>query len=695
MLTTILLTAFVCGTSPAQTQRATELDRFVHLTRPRIEAQEASTTRVVDDVIYVRADAETTPFDDPADLEGMSLRFTRKDAVTFTATREPLQYDEATGPLLGTFGRGEITKPLALPFAFPFGNAQYHDAWISVARGIHFSESPALFQNFFDALDLLASDAPLISPLYDFQDSMGSRPSVFVKSSASAVTITMRREFSDRIDFDLQVTLFASGDILFAYKKVRGISWGGVVVRTGDPAWRAQRTLLGQTDDPADDLDPAYGAERPMLDLRSVQVSRLANSSLLEVRLRTAGAIDVNVLKDGASYTVYLLDSVNRLELVAQRGHFVYRVTNATERTDTPLARVNGKEITMLVDESQLALKDDRNISIWAYSNSFSTADSATTTFNLGPIAPPLETDFSTLTSIETARPLVETYHLPTVNVNGVWDRIHRDLGLREEEIDAVAIYTSFLSDIILTPYGAWATGGNPGVDGIAPHASTTNPRTPSLMHMNSLDTFSGESATRILMHEMGHRWLYYFAIEENGAPSRSLNPVSPHPAQFVQTSSAFGNDTSAMGGGAFSDNHDGTFSTPQSQLLMGFSWHELYLMGLARPEEVQPWFYLRNTQLGGEYNAPLGITVNGARTDVSLQQLIAENGPRKPGFDASQKEFRVVFVVIEREGQPVTDMPELRAPFEAAFAAATGGRGSIRTNVFPAKTSGKRRAVH
>jgi hypothetical protein len=684
----LIVASLICGTSPEMHERTLALDARVRATT-RLAALAQKTTRVADHTLFVRADAETAPFDDPADLEGISLYFARRGPNTFAVSREALRYDDDTGPQFVAFDRATSAKVLALPFAFPFGAGAYDEVTLSVVRGIHFTARPILPARNVEALELITGD-PLISPLLDYQDSPGGRPQVFVKQTAEAVTITFRRELPSPVDFDIQAVLYASGDIRFSYKTVRNIAWGGAVVSTGAGSWMSETTPVAAIADPAGDVEPLFGASREMLDIRSVDIARVAGSSLLELRIRTAAAIDGTVLREGSSYLVFLGDSLNRVELFVFADRLLFRLPNGTEATDSPMARIDGSDVVMYVPEDQLTLGARNGVKVWAYTNAFSVADSATFTLDLGSPPPSLETDFSAIASVELSRPLVETYRLPAVNVQGVWRRLQQELGYRDEDIDAVAIYTSFFSDIILTRYGAFATLANPGADGISQYSSKSQPRTPTLMHMNATFAAPGEAGTSVLLHELGHRWLYYFDVVEDGAKRRALNPLGYHPAQWVHTPGAFLNDSSTMGGGVFTDNGNGTFSTAPSAKLSAYTWHELYLMGLARPEEVQPWFYLRGTTLGDEYHPPFGATVTGTRVDVNVQQLIAAMGPRDPSFASSQKTFRVLFVVLERDGAPATFPAARRIDFENAFSAATGGRGRVVTAI-PGR---KRRAV-
>lgn len=682
-LTALVLASLICGTSPETQQQVLALDQRVRA-RGVTSLATAGTTRVAGDTFFVRADDETAPFDDPADLEGFSLYFARRDADTFAVTREPLRYDEDAGPIFVSFDRTTFTKALPLPFAFPFGTSAHDQVTVSVVRGIHFTVRPALPAQTIDALEAVTSSDPLISPLLDYQNSPGGRPRVFVKQTAESVTITFRRDLPSYIDFDVQAVLFANGDIRFSYKRVRNMAWGGVVVNTGASSWLNDKTPVATINDDAGDVEPLFGESRDMLDIRSVAIARVAGSSLLEIRIHTGATIDRSVLREGSSYLVFLGDSLNRFEVFVFADRLQYR-----DQTDPSSARIEGADVVMYVAEDQLALPAG-NVKIWAYTNAFAAADSVNDTIDLGQPLTALETDFSAMASMEISRPLVETYRLPTVNVQGVWRRLQQDFGYRDEDVDAVAIYTSFLSDIILSRYGAFATLANPGAEGVSQYSSKSRPRTPTLMHMNSTFTIDS-NGTSVLLHELGHRWLYYFDIQEDGENRHALNPLGYHPAQWVHTPGAFLDDVSTMGGAVFTDHGNGTFTTATTASRGAYTWHELYLMGLARPEEVQPWFYLRGTSLGDEYHPPTNTTVAGSRVDVNVQQLIAAMGPRDPAFESSQKAFRVMFVVLEREGAPAAPIGAVRTEFENAFAAATGGRGKVVTSV---PVTAKRRAV-
>jgi hypothetical protein len=230
-------------------------------------------------------------------------------------------------------------------------------------------------------------------------------------------------------------------------------------------------------------------------------------------------------------------------------------------------------------------------------------------------------------------------------------------------------------------------------VDGIAnfsPFTGRQAEASPTLLHLNQLTynySVAEETASKVMLHEFGHRWLYFFSISEDGQPRRSLNPVSAHPAAYVHTAAAFpvygSEESSVMGGGYFSPQPNGSYQARASN--MGYSWTDLYLMGLAAPEEVPPWFYLAGTNLALEYWPSDGAIANGTRRDVNIGQVTAVHGKRNPSTSISEKRFRVLFVLVTENGQDATPaeiakLNEWRALMERNFAKATGGRGSLST---------------
>jgi hypothetical protein len=108
------------------------------------------------------------------------------------------------------------------------------------------------------------------------------------------------------------------------------------------------------------------------------------------------------------------------------------------------------------------------------------------------------------------------------------------------------------------------------------------------------------------------------------------------------------------MGGGVWQDNFDGTYTQLADNYYVpasGYSYLDLYLMGLISPAEVPDFFILRNL-------VPAGKDANGHhiykadRTKVTIQDVIANEGSRLPDVYHSQRKFNTGMVVIVEHGQ-------------------------------------------
>jgi len=143
------------------------------------------------------------------------------------------------------------------------------------------------------------------------------------------------------------------------------------------------------------------------------------------------------------------------------------------------------------------------------------------------------------------------------------------------------------------------------------------------------------------------------------------------------------------MGGGVWQDNFDGTFTQLDDDYYVpatGFSYLDLYLMGLIAPSEVPDFFILRNL-------VPTGRDANGRsivkadRTRITIQDVIAVEGPRQPDVDHAQKRFNTGMVVMVEHGKkPSRELIErtngIRAAWIDYFATVTGHRASMTATV-------------
>jgi hypothetical protein len=191
------------------------------------------------------------------------------------------------------------------------------------------------------------------------------------------------------------------------------------------------------------------------------------------------------------------------------------------------------------------------------------------------------------------------------------------------------------------------------------------------------------------IAHEMGHRWAAFVSakVGDQTIPlgpthwARGLQAIVPFP--YVRPTEA-----SIMGGGVWLDNFDGTYTQLDDDYYVpatGYSCLDLYLMGLISPAEVPDFFILRNL-------VPAGKDANGHpifkadRTKVTIQDVIAAEGPRVPDVEKSQRKFNTGMVIVVQHGaQPSRELGErtngIRKQWMQYFSITTGRRASMTAN--------------
>jgi hypothetical protein len=136
------------------------------------------------------------------------------------------------------------------------------------------------------------------------------------------------------------------------------------------------------------------------------------------------------------------------------------------------------------------------------------------------------------------------------------------------------------------------------------------------------------------------------------------------------------------MGGGVWQDNFDGTYTQLDDDYYVpatGWSYLDLYLMGLIAPSEVPDFFILRNLVPAGR--DPNGHPIFKAdRTKVTIQDVIAAEGLRLPDVEHSQRKFNTGMVVIVEHGaKPTKELIDrtnaIREKWIEYWPITTGGR--------------------
>jgi hypothetical protein len=189
--------------------------------------------------------------------------------------------------------------------------------------------------------------------------------------------------------------------------------------------------------------------------------------------------------------------------------------------------------------------------------------------------------------------------------------------------------------------------------------------------------------------HEMGHRWAAFVSAKVNGEAIQ-LGPV--HWARGLQAPVAFPyqrpTEASAMGGSVWQDNFDGTYTQLDDDYYVpatGYSYLDLYLMGLISAAEVPDFFILNNLLSAGK-DANGHPMFKADRTKVTIQDVMAAEGPRVPDVDHSQKKFNTGIVVVVEHGHvPSPELVErangIGLRWIDYWETTTGHRASMTTN--------------
>ena len=189
-----------------------------------------------------------------------------------------------------------------------------------------------------------------------------------------------------------------------------------------------------------------------------------------------------------------------------------------------------------------------------------------------------------------------------------------------------------------------------------------------------------------LFAHEFTHSWTAHASYDRNGERVPLFDDsCGCHwrsdfhlPAAFPWNPDVPG-PSSLMGGRFWRDNGNGSFTHLDGFYVGdGHSWLDLYMMGLADASEVPDMFILRNLKPVNDRNQQRVYT--GDKEIVTIQQVVAAEGPRVPSVAEAQKDFNAAFVYLLEPGQtPDPDLLRLHAEYRDQviehWSHVTGGR--------------------
>jgi len=312
------------------------------------------------------------------------------------------------------------------------------------------------------------------------------------------------------------------------------------------------------------------------------------------------------------------------------------------------------------------------------------------------------DTDLSEATS-RGAQYQYEVFNYPTVrNLDGIACHLTDSLG---DEFDLLVFHNQFRIDKqeATTPFRPYYA--NDPVDGIGRANTIDGPPcgarrlkgrwfSPVWIYSDQVYRSGASEDSRydyglwLFAHEFSHMWLAYVSRNRDG---QSVPLVGDgclcHWQAWLHAPAAFpwhpdqDGATSLMGGRDWRDNGDGTFTPYNGVWNGGFSWLDLYLMGLAEVGEVPGFFILTDPRQQSTFR------YTGVRENVSIQQVLDVHGMRSPSATNAQKDFNAGFVYLLEPGASAdADGLALHARFRDQvgdyWSHITGGRSRFSANV-------------
>lgn len=211
--------------------------------------------------------------------------------------------------------------------------------------------------------------------------------------------------------------------------------------------------------------------------------------------------------------------------------------------------------------------------------------------------------------------------------------------------------------------------------------------------------------AEYLFLLELSHNWGPSARVPEAGGPKDELIGFPFHWSFWMDAGG------SPAGGNRWKDNGNGTFTVSgQKPGEVTFSMLDLYLMGLADPSEVPAFGVLQNAVPPADVTDPFTkgklskqsfpwfgdkpITVTATRRALTIEDVIATNGARKPARASAKKSWTLGVVLMV--GQNASDdavtaaeaaMDAVAPKLAPAFERATRGRGTMSVVTKPIAT--------
>ena len=194
----------------------------------------------------------------------------------------------------------------------------------------------------------------------------------------------------------------------------------------------------------------------------------------------------------------------------------------------------------------------------------------------------------------------------------------------------------------------------------------------------------TGDTGVTVLAHEVGHLFLAFTSVRDPDDP----NALPMLGRASVHWAFNFNSEASVMEGNRIRDNGEGAFPRfTTTATVQGYAPLDQYLMGLRAPDEVPPTFVVTPASVQASRPPQTGVSFNGQRLNVTVDDIIAIEGRRTPDHSVSQRRYRFGFVLIGAAGteipaETVAKVERYRAAFEQFFSTATSDRATADASI-------------
>ena len=669
--------------------------------QPRDPAGEISTT--LDNQILLELRPGDTADPNPVDLEGRTLVFTPDGHGSYSRSVQPLVWEDHLGEAVDDEAMVDLQS-----FMFDFAGQRWGAFYVSrhglLTFGGAFAWSYDREGRFFTMHEIAAAfvRSPTISALYApaFGDWFLDDPesSRFVARWPDRVVVTwIVRDTGSWVRGVLkgpnrfQAVLHADGRVQFNYADITsGDGIAGLfpnVIRKGD--------VIARVVDGSNPDLPGY------LDLLDVAVYE-SNTELVIAEFTMRDPIPNPGDDTLYSYTLYFdIDEPYWTEYGSDEDFALGLKVNPhgelTTWRGTVLESEAPNRLAVLVDigpvrgrsAALIALADESSEDLW-----------------IADWSSPEQVDLPTAPRIDLSMParVPSAAHYEVFHNRGFPDleqlacRVIDNLG---DKFDFMVFNNEFEVDSQEGGSGVWTYVEIPGTGAGWERELPCGPgRMKALLarpiSMNQFDDGSDlEGLVTLVAHEFGHVWSARLSYSKGGRRESLVDDIcrchwrfelhtpAPFPPRGRQDAGSNMSDSPpgrTHGGGFWYENADGTFTPGRVHPMeSGPSWLDLYVMGLADAREVPDMFILRNlTPLNDGSGA-----YRGEKETVTIEQIVAAEGPRVPSAGESQKVFNGGFVyLVERGQEPAADLLQMHAKFigemRDRWLGITGGRSRI-----------------